>query len=56
MLSLALHLLNNEPINHLKEKYVLRESEKSYDEYIFYSNQGDIYCLKSVIKNRNFRQ
>lgn len=50
VLSLALHLLNNEPINHLKEKYVLRESEKVTMNIYFYSNQGDIYCLKSVIK------
>ena len=49
VISLALNILNNEPINHIPSKYVLSD-EKKVDMLIYYfvENEG-VYCLNTTI-------
>lgn len=49
VISLALNILNNEPVNHIPSKYVLSD-EKKVDMFIYYfvENEG-VYCLNTTI-------
>lgn len=49
VISLALNILNNEPINHIPSKYVLSDGKK-VDMFIYYfiENEG-VYCLNTTI-------
>lgn len=49
VISLALNILNNEPINHISSKYVLSD-EENVEMFIYYfiENEG-VYCLNTTI-------
>lgn len=49
VISLALNILNNEPINHISSKYVL-SGEKDVEMFIYYFTENEgVYCLNTTI-------
>lgn len=51
-ISLALKLLNNEPINHISSKYVLSSSTNVMISIFYYIKGDGIYCLKTKISSK----
>lgn len=49
VISLALNILNNEPINHIPSKYILGNTKEAVFYIYFYSEKEGICCLKTVI-------
>lgn len=49
VISLALNILNNEPINHIPSKYILGNTKEAIFYIYFYSEKEGICCLKTVI-------
>ncbi len=50
IISLALNILNNEPINHVKSKSILKNAQNATFYIYFYASEK-IYCLKTVISS-----
>lgn len=51
-ISLALNILNNNPINHVEEKSILGGTEKATIHTYFYDKRSHICCLETVITSK----
>lgn len=51
-ISLALNILNNNPINHVEEKSILGGTEKAIIHTYFYDKRSNICCLETVITSK----
>lgn len=51
-ISLALNILNNNPINHVEEKSILGGTEKATIHTYFYDKRSYICCLETVITSK----
>lgn len=52
VISLALNILNNEPINHIHSKYILGNTKEATFYIYFYSKHEGACCLKTVITSK----
>lgn len=52
-ISLALNILNNEPINHIPSRYILSGSDEVTMSIFYSTNENAIYCLKTSITTKN---
>lgn len=54
-MELALHILNNEPINHIDAKTILGATDKAVFQIYFYNAEQDICCLETEITSKKTR-
>lgn len=52
VMELALHILNNEPINHIEVKTILGGTDKAIFQIYFYDAEKDICCLETEITSK----
>ena len=52
VINLALNILRNEPINHVKSRNILGACERATFKICFLDKKNNVYCLKTVITSK----